>query len=206
MTAAPDIAPLPGRPGQGPWATAFRRLRRSPSAVASLAVLVVIAVLCALAPLYADFAGTDPFRSTLSARIEVDGKRVPVMQPSTTGLGLGVTPIGPTWNPEGYMLGADNQGRDVAARLLYGGRNSLVIAAAATAICLVLAAVLGIVSGFAGGIVDMVISRVLDVLWAFPVYLLAISLSIVLLNSSASRSGRWSSRRGAFCFRSGSSG
>ena len=49
------------------------------------------------------------------------------MHPETGGLGLGVTPIGPTWDPEHYFLGADNQGRDVAARLLYGGRNSLLI-------------------------------------------------------------------------------
>ena len=47
-----------------------------------------------------------------------------------------------------------------------------------------LAAAIGTLSGFAGGLVDMVLSRILDVLWAFPVYLLAISLSIVLLNSS----------------------
>ena len=106
------------------------------------------------------------------------------MQQSTEGLGLGVTPIGPTWNPGGYMLGADNQGRDVAARLLYGGRNSLFIASAATVICLVLATLIGLVAGFLGGVVDMVLSRILDVLWAFPVYLLAISLSIVLLTST----------------------
>ncbi|MEZ5777038.1 MAG: ABC transporter permease [Paracoccaceae bacterium] len=173
-----------GGRGRGPWATALRRLRRSPSAVASTAVLLTVAVLCALAPVYADFTGTDPFRSNLSGKIEIAGEQVAVMQPSTTGLGLGVTPIGPTWNPAAYLLGADNQGRDVAARLLYGGRNSLVISAAATLICLVLAGIIGIVAGFSGGAVDMVLSRILDVLWAFPVYLLAISLSIVLLNSS----------------------
>ena len=38
-----------------------------------------------------------------------------------------MTPIGPTWDIHHYFLGADNQGRDVAARLLYGGRNSLLI-------------------------------------------------------------------------------
>ncbi|ODN70353.1 ABC transporter permease [Methylobrevis pamukkalensis] len=48
-------------------------------------------------------------------------------------------------------------------------------------ICLLLAAIVGITAGFFGGIVDMVLSRILDVLWAFPVYLLAISLSIVLI-------------------------
>ena len=82
------------------------------------------------------------------------------------------------------MLGADTQGRDVAARLLYGGRNSLLIASAATAICLILAALLGVTAGFLGGGVDMVLSRILDVLWAFPVYLLAISLSIVLISKA----------------------
>ena len=49
------------------------------------------------------------------------------MVESTGGLGLGVTPIGPTWDIHHYFLGADDQGRDVAARLLYGGRNSLMI-------------------------------------------------------------------------------
>ena len=170
--------------GRGPFATALRRLARSKSAVASALVLLLVVALCAAAPLYAKLTGTDPFRSSLSAKIEIDGKRVSVMQASTTGLGLGVTPIGPTWRPFTYFLGADNQGRDVAARLLYGGQNSLLIAGAATLICLVLASIIGIVAGFAGGIVDMVLSRILDVLWAFPVYLLAISLSIVLLTSS----------------------
>jgi peptide/nickel transport system permease protein len=178
------VAPKAGTSGRGPWATAFHRLRRSPSSLVSTAILLLIAALCALAPVYANLIGADPFRSNLSGKIELGGEKIAVMQPSTTGLGLGVTPLGPTWNPAAYMLGADNQGRDVAARLLYGGRNSLLISAAATAICLVLAAGIGIVSGFAGGVVDMILSRIMDVLWAFPVYLLAISLSIVLLNSS----------------------
>ncbi len=186
--AAPASSEMPAavpenKDGRGPWATALRRLRRSRAAIVSALILALIVLACALAPLYAGLAGSDPFRSNLGGKIMVEGKRVPVMQPSTTGLGLGVTPIGPTWGTA-YMLGADTQGRDVAARLLYGGRNSLFIAASATAICLVLAAFVGIVAGFAGGVVDMVLSRILDVLWAFPVYLLAISLSIVLLNSS----------------------
>lgn len=49
-------------------------------------------------------------------------------------------------------------------------------------ICLVLAAIVGISAGFFGGVTDMVLSRILDILWAFPVYLLAISLSIVLIS------------------------
>lgn len=170
--------------GRSPWATALRRLRRNRSASASLAVLVAMVALSLLAPAYAAWLGVDPFRSNLRGELVVNGATVPVMTQSTEGLGLGVTPIGPTWDPRGYMLGADNQGRDVAARLLYGGRNSLLIAGAATVLCLALATLVGLVSGFMGGVVDTVLSRVLDVLWAFPVYLLAISLSIVLLTSS----------------------
>jgi peptide/nickel transport system permease protein len=178
--ASPASALLP-RAG-GPWARAGRKLARDRTAIGAALVLVAIVVLCLLAPLYASaIAQVDPFRSNLTGKIVLAGKRVPVMQASTEGLGLGVTPIGPTWQAA-YFLGADTQGRDVAARLLYGGRNSLLIAGAATAMCLALAAVIGIVAGFSGGWADIVLSRILDVLWAFPVYLLAISLSIVLIS------------------------
>ena len=170
--------------GQGPWRRAGRKLRRDRAAVVAGIGFLLIVLLCALAPLYAtQIAQSDPFRSNLNGKVVLDGKRVPVMQPSTEGLGLGVTPIGPTWRGA-YLLGADNQGRDVFARLLYGGRNSLFIAGAATLLCLVLAAFLGVLAGFSGGIVDMVLSRFLDLVWAFPIYLLAISLSIVLISQS----------------------
>ena len=166
---------------RGPWVTAIHRLKRDRTALVALAVFVLIVVSCLLAPVYALWAGVDPFKSTLDAVITLNGVQQPVMEVPTTGLALGFTPIGPTWHLGSYFLGADNQGRDVMARLLYGGMNSILIASAATAFTLVFATVLGLLAGFFGGIVDMVISRVLDVLWAFPVYLLAISLSIVLL-------------------------
>lgn len=174
---------LPSLPSRGPWITAFRKLRRDGTAMAALLVFLVIVILCLLAPVYAGYiAKTDPFRSNLSGKIELDGRQIPIMEASTEGLGLGFTPIGPTWNPTAYMLGADGQGRDVAARLLYGGRNSLLIAGVATLICLFFAALVGLSAGFFGGWIDWVLSRCLDVLWAFPVYLLAISLSIVLIS------------------------
>ena len=174
---------LPSLPSRGPWVTAFRKLRRDGAAMAALLVFLIIVILCLLAPVYAGYiAKTDPFRSNLSGKIELGGQQVPIMEASTAGLGLGFTPIGPTWNPTAYMLGADGQGRDVAARLLYGGRNSLLIAGVATLICLFFASLVGLSAGFFGGWIDWVLSRCLDVLWAFPVYLLAISLSIVLIS------------------------
>jgi peptide/nickel transport system permease protein len=152
-----------------------------------LAVLVTIVVACLAAPLYATHvAHTNPFTSNLDGTTIVNGKSVPVMEQEAGGLGLGVTPIGPTWDPRHYMLGADNQGRDVAARLLYGGRNSLLIGVAAAVVTCLLATVIGLVAGFFGGVTDGVLSRLLDVIWAFPVYLLAICLSTVLLTQGIS--------------------
>jgi peptide/nickel transport system permease protein len=149
--------------------------------MAALGLFIVILVICLMAPVYAKWAGVNPFTSTLDASIIIDGVSVPVMEQSTEGLGLGYNPIGPTWRLGNYFLGADNQGRDVMARLLYGGLTSLLIAGAATLLTLTFATILGLAAGFFGGITDIMLSRILDVMWAFPVYLLAISLSIVLI-------------------------
>ena len=175
-----DAASVPVA-SRGPWAIALRRLARDRAAMAALALFATVLILCLLAPVYATWSGVDPFRSTLDAVIRIDGQDVPVMEQSTEGLGIGYNPIGPTWQLGNYFLGADNQGRDVMARLLYGGLNSLFIAATATVLTLLLATALGLAAGYFGGIVDTVLSRFLDLLWAFPVYLLAISLSIVLI-------------------------
>jgi peptide/nickel transport system permease protein len=179
IESAPAAA---GRSAEGPWAAGLRKLRRDRTAMASVIVLVLIVIACCAAPLYASrISQSDPFQSNLDGQITIGQNTLDVMQSDTNGLGLGVTPIGPTWHGQ-YLLGADNQGRDVAARMLYGGRNSLIISAASTVVCLVLAAIVGIIAGFAGGLTDTILARLLDVLWAFPIYLLAISLSIVLIS------------------------
>jgi peptide/nickel transport system permease protein len=150
--------------------------------MASLATLLLIVLASLAAPLYATYvARNDPFRPNLDGSVVIDGHSMDILQPGDNPLHLGSAPLGPTWHGP-YFLGADNQGRDVAARLLYGGRNSLLIAGSSTILCLTLAAILGIVAGYAGGLVDQALSRLLDILWAFPIYLLAISLSIVLIS------------------------
>jgi len=159
----------------------MRRLWRDRAAMSALVAFLLIVVLCLSAPLYASWSHMQPFKSTLDATIQLNGQTVNVMEQSTEGLGLGYNPIGPTWQLGNYFLGADNQGRDVMSRLLYGGINSFLIAGAATILTLLSATVIGLAAGFFGGTIDMVLSRILDILWAFPVYLLAISLSIVLI-------------------------
>lgn len=181
ITASPAPEAAPER-HEGPWAAGFRKLRQDRTAMGAVLVLVLIVLACCAAPLYATHVSqTDPFQSNLDGQITIGGNSVDVMQADTAGLGLGVTPIGPTWHGQ-YFLGADDQGRDVAARMLYGGRNSLIISFFATVVTLALAALVGTVAGFVGGWTDTVLARLLDVLWAFPIYLLAISLSIVLIS------------------------
>jgi peptide/nickel transport system permease protein len=189
VAVRPDVDTALGRPRRpaGPWRTALRQLVRNRAAMAALALLVLITAACLLAPVYAhSVAHVDPFRSNVSGTTVIDGRSVQLLKPSTTGLGLGVTPIGPTWDLSNYFLGVDNQGRDVMSRVLYGGRNSLLIGVTSALLCCVIATVLGLVAGYFGKAVDAVIARLLDVVWAFPVYLLAISLSVVLLTSGLS--------------------
>ena len=170
--------------GRSPWALAGRRLLRNRIAMVALVGFVVIVIACLAAGWYAhSVAHTQPFVSTIEGTTVVNGKTVPIMVQGTGGLGLGVTPIGPTWDVHHYFLGADDQGRDVAARLLYGGRNSLIIGVASAAICCFLATIIALIAGFFGGIVDQILSRTLDVIWAFPVFLAAISISTVALTS-----------------------
>jgi peptide/nickel transport system permease protein len=82
--------------------------------------------------------------------------------------------------PQRFFLGADSVGRDVAVRLLYGGRNSLEIGGVATLITMVLATIIGVAAGYFRGWVDGILSRVLDVLWAYPVVILGVALGVTL--------------------------
>ena len=107
-----------------------------------------------------------------AGQITVGGKKEFVL--SVTSI-----PIGPTWHSQ-YFLGADGNGRDVAVRLLYGGRNSLEIGFVATLITMVVALILGVVSGYFRGIADGIINRLLDIIWAYPAVLLGVTLGTVL--------------------------
>jgi peptide/nickel transport system permease protein len=169
--------------GRSPWRIAGRRLARDRIALAALVLFLVIVAVSFLAPVYAnDIARTDPFVSNISGTTTIGGKTVDVIQQGGGGLGLGEVPIGPTWHSN-YFLGADNQGRDVAARVLYGGRASLEIGIGSAVICCLIALVLALLAGFFRGWLDAGVSRAMDLIWAFPVYLLAITLATVLLTS-----------------------
>lgn len=165
MPLGSDRARRPGR--------ALPRLRRSRAALAATIVLALVVAACLAAPLWAELvAETGPDVNHLTDTVTVDGEQRDVV--STDGV-----PIGPTWQGR-YFLGADANGRDVMVRLLYGGRNSLLIALGASALCLVLAVAAGLVAGYMRGPVDAAISAALDVLWSFPVVILGVALGVSL--------------------------
>jgi peptide/nickel transport system permease protein len=155
--------------GIGPYALAWRRLKRNKTALAFGGLFLLVVIMCLLAPVYAKhIAHTTPSANHLTEK--VDGKDVV----SVAGI-----PIGPTWHGR-FFLGADSNGRDVAVRLLYGGRNSLEIGAVATLITMILATIIGVAAGYFRGWVDGILARVLDLLWAYPVVILGVALGVTL--------------------------
>ena len=170
--------------GKSPWVLAWRRLRRNYVALGFLLLFVVIVVLCALAGPYAHhIAKSGPNDNHLGETFVRGGKNVEIVSKGGfigNQFKAGGIPVGPQlWHAGGrYVFGADNQGRDVAVRLLYGGQNSLKVGIGSALICTLLALVFALLAGYYGGWIDWVIARFFDLIWAFPVLLLAIALGI----------------------------
>lgn len=160
-------------PGVGPYRLAWRRLRRNRVALAFGVLFLAIALLCLLAPVYArDIAHTTPAANHITDTVKVGGRVKDVVS-------VGGIPIGPTWKGR-FLLGADANGRDVAVRLLYGGRNSLEIGLIATLITVLLAVMVGTVAGYLGGFTDSLLSRLMDLIWSYPALLLGVALGVTI--------------------------
>ncbi len=121
-------------------------------------VAAALTLICLLGALFAPWlAPQDPFDS---ASLNLTNAFIP-----------------PVWLADGraaYVLGSDNQGRDMLSTILYGGRLSLAVSLAAVALALVLGVALGLLSGFLGGRTDAFIMRVADVQLSFPAILVAL--------------------------------
>jgi peptide/nickel transport system permease protein len=167
-----EAVAVPG--GRGGLALAWRRLRRNPAAVGSAAVLIAIVLACFPgAPLYAKFAcNHGPNDQNIQGYVHEGGHRIPVVRADGTPIGPGLRSC--------YLLGADANGRDLMVRILYGGRISLFVGFTSAILCVAIALVMGLLAGYTGGFVDSAISRLLDLIWSFPVYLLAVALATTL--------------------------
>lgn len=85
-----------------------------------------------------------------------------------------------TWGLDGFILGSDNQGRDVLTRIIHGGRVSLVVAFVSVVVMVIIGTIVGIVAGFYGGWVDNLLMRASEIVSSFPFYPLIITLSAIL--------------------------
>ena len=134
---------------RGYWATVFRRLSRDKVSVVCAGIILLIA----LAAIFADYLGlASPYTGSMIRRLRWIG-----------------TP--------GYPLGSDELGRDMVARLIYGGRLSLFLGLAPVVLAFLIGTTLGVMAGYLGGFVNQAIMRVVDVFYAFPSVLLAIAIS-----------------------------
>ena len=162
--------------GLGPWRLGLRRLRRNKVALGFGFLFILLVAACLAAPLWADqVAKTGPNENHLSDTIRVDGETVNVV-------GLDGVPIGPQYlKADGrFFLGADPNGRDIMVRLLYGGRNSLMIGASAALMTTLLSILLGTLAGYFRGWTDVGIRSLLDIIWSFPVIILGVALGVAL--------------------------
>jgi|TARA_B110000091_G_C13815488_1_gene477479 peptide/nickel transport system permease protein len=129
----------------------------SPGAMIAAAVASVMILACIFAPVIAPFDPFDPAQISLW-----DGK------------------LPPAWLDGGqskYLLGTDNQGRDMISTILYGGRLSILVGLAAVCLGMVLGVFLGVIAGYLGGVTDAVIMRLADVQLTIPGILLAILIN-----------------------------
>jgi peptide/nickel transport system permease protein len=140
---------LPPTLARGYWRTVGGRLRYDYVTLFFILVIALIALAAIFAPLVAPF---DPNKSAMLYRLK---------------------PVG----YKGFLLGTDELGRDMLSRLVYGGRMSLLMGLAPVALATSLGGFLGVVAGFAGGWVNMLIMRTMDVFYAFPSVLLAVAIS-----------------------------
>ena len=130
---------------------AFERFREHRLAMAALVVVAALALLSAFAPIVSPY---DPNKSNLSLIFEA-----PSLQ---------------------HPMGTDNLGRDLATRILFGGRVSLAVGVLAALLALTLGTVVGAVAGFYGGFVDGVLMRLVDVLLSIPRLFLIVLIAVVL--------------------------
>jgi len=150
--------------GRSPWVLAWRRLRRDRAAMISLVVIGLIVAMAVFAPVIAAILGHGVYQ-------QFRGPNPPI------GLTATGQPIGPNST---FLLGTDDQGRDILVRIAYGARISLFVGVVATAVTVLGGLVIGLAAGYFGGIVDSVLARFMDWLLAIPFLLLAISLISVV--------------------------
>jgi oligopeptide transport system permease protein len=136
--------------GQSLWSDAWHRLRKNKLAVFGGCLLIVLALLCFLGPLFSQSY-------------------------EDQNLDLGATPPSAQ-----HWLGTDTLGRDLYARILFGGRISLMVGLVASCVALIIGVTYGAVAGYLGGKIDTVMMRIVDIIYALPFTIFVIMLMVFL--------------------------
>jgi oligopeptide transport system permease protein len=135
---------------QSPWQKAWQSLVRNPLTVAAMVLLVVLVFLCCVGPYFSPYGSND---QDLELR---------ATSPSLA-----------------HWLGTDPLGRDLATRILHGGRISMLVGLLATAVASIIGVGYGLIAGLAGKRLDAVMMRIVDVLYAFPFITFVIILVVI---------------------------
>ena len=145
---AAEVTPQQIERGTSLWSDAWHRLRKNRLAVIGGWILIVLALLCLIGPLFSQSY-------------------------QDQNLDLGATAPGAQ-----HWLGTDTLGRDLFARILYGGRISLTVGLVATFVALTTGVTYGAIAGYAGGKTDIVMMRIVDILYALPFTIFVILLMV----------------------------
>jgi oligopeptide transport system permease protein len=143
-----EIPHIEAEAGESPMAGAWRRLKRNRPAIAGGGIVALLALLCAVGPVFA-----------------------PSYEDQNLDLGA-VPPCAAHW------LGTDTLGRDLLARVLYGGRISLMVGLVATGVALLIGVGYGAVAGYVGGKLDSAMMRIVDIIYALPFTIFVILLTV----------------------------
>jgi oligopeptide transport system permease protein len=148
--SAADLAIGQLERGHSPWNDAWHRLRKNKPAVFGGCLLVILALCCFLGPFFSQSY-------------------------EDQNLDLGATPPSAQ-----HWLGTDTLGRDLFARILFGGRISLMVGLVASGVALIIGVTYGAVAGYLGGKIDTVMMRIVDIIYALPFTIFVIMLMVFL--------------------------
>jgi ABC-type dipeptide/oligopeptide/nickel transport system permease subunit len=156
LLVGPEATSGAGVSARSPWRLSVERIRRDRMAMITGGIIVLIVALAVGAPLVSMLVGHPPDMQYRD---------------------IGLTPDGLPKPPNGtFWLGTDDLGRDLMVRVAYGARISLMVSVVSTAATVLLGTLVGIAAGYYGGVVDTILSWLIDLVLSFPFLLLVIAL------------------------------